>query len=170
MKQPKSQHSPLTPKVKPAAVKDTPSDSTRPQSSDPTVVELLRQLVAQSKPAQSGGAVTQIVAKETKSPVMQVDPRKDEQPSANNNNLSADMIAQAIVKAQQQQVTAFVPNQADTSVVYQPSRFQASPFQQVQQPSPALYQYHLLVNEQELLRQQQQQRNNFLRMAMWSGY
>ena len=100
----------------------------------------------------------------------------NQQPS---NNLTADMIAEALIKAQEAKQlhanvfgpSALQPSAESNLITVNPSYMQQNRVFASQPTNPgALYQYHLLVNEQELVRQQQMQRNNFMRMAMYSGY
>eukprot|EP00808_Paulinella_micropora_P008219 g35610.t1 len=91
-----------------------------------------------------------------------------------NQGISADPIAQAIIKAQrmqQEQPESFPQGQPNQLVLQQlagTQQYAVTPNNGYAMHNPALFQYHMLVGEQDLIRQQQAQRNNFMRLeAMW---
>lgn len=136
--------------------------------SDPAVLALLQKLVDRTNPEPK-----------TSNKEKQSNVSIDQEPAVNvqpSNQLSADMIADAILRAQeakhsQSHIFPSLQQHTESSMITvnaahaQQNRLYAAQSTQ----TPALYQYHLLVNEQELVRQQQMQRNNFMRMAMYSG-
>lgn len=150
------------------------SNTNNVMSTDPEIKDLLKTLVARASTSPAGTSISATSTANANSRVENI--------GNANQVVSADAIAQAIIKAQQiqqEQPALQTPVESLPQMHVQPNQLALQQYACTPQyafapnnyhamHNPALFQYHMLVGEQDLVRQQQAQRNNFMRLAsMW---